>query len=66
MFGMALATLIFNVQIMRMAEEKYVSFYAILSHLSMNAPALYEGAAQGLTILYAWWAVKKGTKRRIG
>lgn len=45
-FGMALATSIFNVQIMRTGGVMYVSAYAIISMLSSVALALYEGTAQ--------------------
>lgn len=45
-FGMALTTSVFNVQIMRIAGEFYVTVYAIITQLSMTALALYEGVSQ--------------------
>ena len=45
-FGMAFTTSVFNVQIMRIAGELYVTVYAIVTQLSMSALALYEGVAQ--------------------
>lgn len=45
-FGMAFTTSVFNVQIMRMAGELYVTVYAIVTQLSMCALAFYEGVPQ--------------------
>ena len=45
-FGMAFTTSVFNVQIMRIAGELYVTVYAIVTQISMSALALYEGVAQ--------------------
>ena len=45
-FGMALTTSVFNVQIMRIAGELYVTVYAIITQLAMCALAFYEGIPQ--------------------
>lgn len=45
-FGMAFTTSVFNVQIMRIAGELYVTVYAIVTQLSMCALAFYEGISQ--------------------
>lgn len=59
-FGMALTTSIFNVQIMRLAGELYVTVYAIITQLTMTAVAFYEGVAQAAQpILAANFGAKK-------
>jgi len=45
-FGMAFTTSVFNVQIMRIGGELYLTVYAIITQLSMSALAFYEGIAQ--------------------
>lgn len=45
-FGMAFTTSVFNVQIMNIAGELYVTVYAIITQLSMCALAFYEGIPQ--------------------
>ena len=45
-FGMAFTTSVFNVQIMNIAGELYVTVYAIITQISMCALAFYEGIPQ--------------------
>lgn len=52
-FGMAFTTSVFNVQIMRIAGELYVTVYAIVTQLSMCALAFYEGVPQAAQLILA-------------
>ncbi len=45
-FGMALATAIFNIVIIKVGGEDEVAIYAVVTQISMIALAFYEGVAQ--------------------
>lgn len=45
-FGMALATAVFNIVIIRVGGEDEVAIYAVVTQISMIALAFYEGVAQ--------------------
>ena len=45
-FGMALATAVFNIVIIKVGGENEVAIYAVVTQISMIALAFYEGVAQ--------------------